>query len=406
MIRSSKHSLKFTNQEKLDEVKNFIKYYRVMVIKFCNTLWNEYISETPSMLGSKVCNQIVTNVNFDSRIRQCAAKQACSIIKAVTSKQNKRLFKLKELQKEGKCTKYLQRTIDLYKLTKPKLGKINVELDPRFIDIETGNSFDLFVQIDEIGNKRKIRIPVKHTFTSNKWNAEGKLKNSIRLNENFITLYYEVDKKYNTGTEIVGADQGKITCLSFSDGQVTKTNKHNYDLNKIIDVLSKRKKGSKGFRRSQSHRKNYVNWSLNQLNFSHIKQINFEKIKYLRKGKGCNRNMSHWTYTLIKNKLILLSEDKGFVFVETENKFMSQRCSQCGWTHKSNRKGKTFKCTNADCNYIADSDLNAASNHAVELFELPQMIWQQRINRSAGFFWFKDCYVVGDEHIVRHVKKE
>ena len=108
--------------------------------------------------------------------------------------------------------------------------------------------------------------------------------------------------------------------------------------------------------------------------------------------------MSHWSYTLIKDKFIRLSEEKGFQFIENENKFMSQRCSQCGWTHKSNRLGKTFKCQH--CEFTTDSDFNAASNHAIELFELPISVWHNHINRTNGFYWHNDSYV---EHIVPHV---
>ena len=80
------------------------------------------------------------------------------------------------------------------------------------------------------------------------------------------------------------ADQGKNTCLSLSDGQVTKTNKHGYDLNSILDLMSKRVKGSKGFKRCQEHRKNYINWSINQLNFQDIKKINLERLKDVRRA--------------------------------------------------------------------------------------------------------------------------
>lgn len=155
----------------------------------------------------------------------------------------------------------------------------------------------------------------------------------------------------------------------------------------------------KGFKRAQDHRKNYINWSLNQLNFSNIKEVGLEKIRNIRRGKKSNRYLTHWTYTLIKDKLIRLSEDKGFVLIEQENKFMSQRCSACGWTHKSNRKGKTFKCGN--CDFKGDSDLNAASNHEVELVELSPQVWQQHLNRTSGFYWA----AVSDEPIVRHVQK-
>lgn len=100
-----------------------------------------------------------------------------------------------------------------------------------------------------------------------------------------------------------------------------------------------------------------------------------------------------------------MSEDKGFVFVEQDNKFRSQRCNQCGWTHKLNREGKTFKCKNIVCGHLADSDLNAASNHEIDLITLPLSVWQSHINRTIGFYWLKDCYVVGQEHIVPDVQK-
>lgn len=116
--------------------------------------------------------------------------------------------------------------------------------------------------------------------------------------------------------------------------------------------------------------------------------------------------MSHWTYPLIKNKLIMLSEDKGFKFTEQDNWYRSQRCGQCGWTHKSNRKGKTFKCTNAVCDYIADSDLNAASNHEVELIEVPHSIKVQKLNHTVGFFWLCDKIICGQECIVPVVPRE
>jgi len=122
-------------------------------------------------------------------------------------------------------------------------------------------------------------------------------------------------------------------------------------ISKIQDILSRKKKGSCGFRRAQEHRKNYINWSLNQLDFNNVKEIRLEKIVNIRKGKRNSRKLSHWTYTLIKRKLIGLSEDKGFIFVEQDNKFRSQRCSSCGFVHKSNRLAKTFKCKSTNCGF-------------------------------------------------------
>ena len=49
--------------------------------------------------------------------------------------------------------------------------------------------------------------------------------------------------------------------------------------------MSNKKKGSNNFKKCQTHRKNYINWSINQLNLTDVKQVNIEKIKDLRKLK-------------------------------------------------------------------------------------------------------------------------
>jgi len=399
VIRSNKTTLKFANTGKINLINNFVDRYTEMVKKFVNIIWNNDKLTNHAFVDNDICKKISTNVRYDSRIRQCAAKQASAIVRGETAKRRKQLYKLAELQRQGKNTKYLQRKIDNRPLTKPKVEDINVELDSRFIDFQEGNKFDLFVRIKQIGNKEKIIIPIKYNKVINKWLKRGKLKPSIRLNKDGLTLYFDIPDSKISGKSKVGADQGVTTCLTLSDGQVTKTNKHGYDLTSINHILSRRKKASKGFRRAQRHRKNYINWSINQLNFKNINEVKLEKIESIRKGKKSSRYLSHWTYTLIKDKLVKLGEDKGFVITEQDSRFRSQRCSKCGWTHKPNRKGKTFKCTH--CGFTADSDLNAASNHAVELLKITWEVWQQRLNR-VGFFWHE---VVGDERIVRHVKK-
>jgi len=319
------------------------------------------------------------------------------------------LWKLRDLQRKGMNTEYLQRKIDCRKLTKPVVKNLNVELDSRFVDIResTGGAFDLFIQVEQIGNKKKLRLPIKHTRVSRKWLTCGKLKPSVRVNNENLVLYFEVPEAPLNGSRTLGADQGLTTTLSLSDGQVTKANKDGYDLAKITRIIARRQKGSHRFAEAVSHRKNYVNWSLNQLNFKGVKQVNFEKIHDLRRGRKASRYLSHWCYPLIKQKLVRLSEDKGFLFVEQDNRFRSQRCARCGWVHKSNRKGKTFRCTNTGCDYFADSDLNAASNHEIVLPAWNQEAWQQHLNRTSGFFWNPDVTQVaeGREPIVPDTQK-
>ena len=406
MIRSSQHSIKFTNPSKLIELSCFINYYRTLVQKFVNILWNSNpLNNNPKLLDSEICNKIYSPRECDSRIKQCAAKQACSMVNGTLEKRRKQLYKLKELQKSKLNTKYLQRKIDQISLSKPDCSRINIELDSRFIDFqETQNGhFDLFIQFSQLGSKDNVRVPIKYHKTSLNWNSKGILKKSIRLSPNNITLFYEIIKKEPCGSKTVGADQGVTTVLSLSDNQVTKPNKHGYDYPKINQILSRRKKGSKGFKRTQEHRENYINWSINQLNFKDVRKVKLEKLQNMRKGKNSGRYLSHFAYTLIEDKLIRLSETEGFEIVEQDNRFRSQRCSECGWVHGSNRLRKVFKCKN--CTYSTDADLNASYNHEIELPDV-KVIWNNKRVRKQGFYWnvngFKDC---NQEPIVPEAQK-
>lgn len=178
---------------------------------------------------------------------------------------------------------------------------------------------------------------------------------------------------------------------------------HGHDLSSIQDKLSRRKRGSKGFKRAQEHRKNYINWSINQLNFKDIKEVRLERLRNVRKGKKSSHKLSHWTYTEIKGKLARLSETEGFCLAEVPNEFRSQRCSRCGWVRKANRKGKTFTCN--ICSYTEDADLNAAFNLKLDLFTIPYWVRQQKLNRK-GFYWLPDgLYTVGHECIVRDTQE-
>jgi hypothetical protein len=52
---------------------------------------------------------------------------------------------------------------------------------------------------------------------------------------------------------------------------------------------------------------------------------------------------------------------------------------------------------------MTDNDLNAASNHEVDLIDL-QSIWQEHVNRTTG--WLENKVLIGQESIVPDTKKE
>ena len=409
MIRSTKHHFsKYLNKEKYSLLMEVIEEYRSMVQKYINIIWNDYKKRGWNMLSSDICNRILSRSSNNSRLRQAAAKQACSIVNGVFSKQNKRIYIMNKLRKEGKEFKYLQSVIDKFQPQRPSADQINPILDYRFFDIkESKNShFDLFLRLSSLGNKRTVIIPIKYHKQSRKWLSKGILKRSIAINEKYITFFYEVPDipKKKEGI-VVGADQGMSTCLTLSDTQTTKKDRDGYDLKKICESLARKKAGSKSFEKTSSHRKNHINWALNQLDFSNIKEVRLEKIKNIRKGRSNKGKLAHWTYPDIRTKLSSLSEIKGFNLVEQDNKFRSQRCSKCGWVHKLNRDRETFKCRIAICGFNTNADLNAALNHSVVLYDIPynHRVWKEHMNRTSGFYWKEnDLCELDGKPIVSH----
>jgi transposase len=114
-----------------------------------------------------------------------------------------------------------------------------------------------------------------------------------------------------------------------------------------------------------------------------IKKIRCENIKNLKKGKNCGQ-LKFWSYPLILDKLENYSLEYGVQIEKINPAYTSQRCNNCGWVRKTNRKGKLFKCTS--CNYICDADLNASINISLDL---PAISRQKRLSKIniKGFYW-------------------
>jgi len=131
------------------------------------------------------------------------------------------------------------------------------------------------------------------------------MKSGIRLTDSSIIVYFECMPNTNYGTEVIGIDIGINSCLSLSNGVQIKQCPQGHTLASINKSLSKKIKGSKGFKRKQRHRTNFINWSVNQLKLYNPKKIVVEKLHNMRRGKNSGRFLSHFTYTDIMRKLEL-----------------------------------------------------------------------------------------------------
>ena len=153
----------------------------------------------------------------------------------------------------------------------------------------------------------------------------------------------------------------------------------------IIDKVSRKKKGSNAFAKAKTHQLNFVNWSINNLSFDEVKQLNLEKVWNINYKSNTSRKMKAWQNTIIRDKVEDRCKESGVRFQQQSSTYRSQRCSNCGNVRKANRKGKIYSCKN--CGFEIDADLNASLNHAVNLPEIPYTLRKQNLNRGLGFLW-------------------
>jgi IS605 OrfB family transposase len=400
MIKSTTSTLKFSNFNKVNTLHQVIDEYRVVVSTFIDMLWD--VEDIPSKLEHEHTSQIQSWLS--ARMIQAAGKQASGIVRGTKTKQKRRLFMINKFIDEGKFrkAKKLQKIYDTTKVTKPEINHVCPELDSRFVNInleENTTSFDGWIHFSSIGNKISLNIPFNKSKHFNKMLERGKIKSGVRLSKKQITFMFDIeDSEPKEQGEILGIDIGQNNTLACSNGFISTKNNHNHDLNSITQKLCKCTKDSKGFKRASEHRKNYINWTINQLNLQNVKHVKLENIKNLRKGRKTNRRLSHWTYTDIFDKVESKCLELGVQVTRISPTYTSKRCSECGWTRRSNRKGGLFKC--GHCGYTTDADLNASKNIRANLKPIHYKK-RQSLNIRTGFFWLE----IGEEPVVPLVNK-
>jgi len=406
IVRSSKTSSKFANADKKIVVENFLDEYFDVVRTYIDILWNMNHKDITSLLPKSITSQVASTTWLSARIVQCAGKQASGIVRGTRTKQERRLYQINKFISEGKFKKArkLKAVYDKNVNSKPVLtGNPVAELDSRFvkINLENDTSFDGWIHLESIGNKISVDIPFKRTKHFNALDSVGVMKKGIRLSSKTITFNFVMPNVVNVNEKTAGIDIGVKTLLSIYDGESfysSGVDEHGYDLNAINDILSRRKKGSKGFQRAQDHRRNYINRCVKKMPWDGLKAIRIERINGLRNGTRTARKLQHFNYRDIFDRIQVVAEQRNVSVFETNPTYTSQRCSCCGWTRKRNRKGKVFKCSS--CGYAADADLNASRNIQLELPSISKATRLKQPNRL-GFFW----NVLSQEPIVPDILK-
>ena len=386
MIRSTKTTLRFARLKKREHIVAFVDEYRKAMQQFVDLMW--VLESVQTLVPKDITKKVETWLS--ARAVQCAAKQASGVVRGAKQKQKQRLFAIGKLTAEGKFkqARKLQRIYDAVVTTKPKVDNVECELDARFVkqDFANQTSFDGWVTLGSLGNKLKIELPVKKHDHFNRLLARGGvLRGGIRLSKQMVTFMFDLPEPVErTESKILGIDIGQTTALSCSDGQIVDCCPHGHTYKSICCELARKKRGSRNFAQKVIHRTNYINYTVNRLNFTGVGTVNREDIKNMRNGRRGSRSLSHWNYAELFDRLDAKLEEQGVLVCKFSPTYTSQRCSACGWVRKGNRSGKRFRCDK--CFHEQDADLNAATNLSLSLSPISTRERLLHRNRT-GFFW-------------------
>jgi transposase len=405
MIRSTKHYSQL-NRQKQQNLNDFVDEYRRVTQIILDEIWKHGYSFTDKNNNVHTFNVKTDQLRFPSyidyndfdiqtaltaRAMSSLVTQLAGAIRASTEKQRKRLYSLQKLKSEGKTKHQLRTLIRKIKQNvpqKPNVENLKPEISSKCCDWRD-NALGGHLRIKSIfRDKRTIIIPVRYHKRSRHWSSKGKRMNSFLVDKDCVNVRWSVDvpKPPKKRSKVIGVDQGLKDVLSLSDGRRTpKIDTHGHSLESITDKLTRKRKGSKAFRRAQTHRRNFIHWSINSLNTNNIDEIRMERIWNIGYRNKRSRRMSHWTNTIIRDKVQSLCEETGVQFSEQNCTYRSQRCSCCGLVRKANRKSKIYTCKS--CGFTCDADVNAAKNHETDLPEIPYTLRKAKQNRGDGFYW-------------------
>ena len=91
-----------------------------------------------------------------------------------------------------------------------------------------------------------------------------------------------------------------------------------------------------------------------------LKNLNYKSKFKRRLNKNMRRSLGNWNYRYWLSRLQQATEENRVTFRSVPSYYTSQRCSNCGFIERKNRKGEVFKCLK--CSHSENADINAAIN--------------------------------------------
>lgn len=244
---------------------------------------------------------------------------------------------------------------------KPRLRRQTATLYYHFAVIEEGaGSFNYVLKLAGSGAP-KLAIPFNSNSHLNRLLARGfSISKTVRLGRDKDQLWLDVivekpmPEKKSEG-KVLGVDSNYKGGFVFSDAR-------------LLGEKSYQK--IQGFYKREKHTHEQIKQALNaemkSFDFSNIKLIALEDLKYVKHHKRgtfsrvFNRRLSHWTYRYFMARLEQACEEHGIAVSKKLPHYTSQTCHSCHSCDKRSRAGSEFACV--WCGHRDDADLNAARN--------------------------------------------
>ena len=187
-------------------------------------------------------------------------------------------------------------------------------------------------KLEEISNSflvSKDGIEVRFKLSSIAKEAEFKF-NKVGIDQGQRKLFSEVYVNENLNNKNIDY------CYFTEENLQEQLHSYAHTYKEACDKIARRQKGSKGFKRAQSHRKNLINQAVNILtqifNFEDdVAEVRLEKIRRLGEGKKKSRKLQAFNYADLRHKLERKCIETNVKLTETSNAYRSQRCSLCGF---------------------------------------------------------------------------
>ena len=378
MTRTSKHSLKFCNKSKLEELDQMFALYESSLKTYFDLMKSGKLP-IQKFLSTKDCPECAIK---HSRFKQLVYKAASEMVRSQLAQLRERVFSrykraFKYCLKKNKFKNFTEKhfhelNINYLKRLKFDLKNVSIVLNENLFDIElceNGQEFNEFVRIFtpvfKEGKKRAktICLPVKwhkHSLKFKNWDRKKSIQLQRIDGKYFLNFIYEKENaKKKDNQKKIGIDLGYHKLIADSDGKF-----YGQDLADVYKKLARKKRGSKKYERLLAFKKNEVNRLTKKFVEEHTDtDIVCEDLKNVKHKssfyKSVNNKLQYWSYRQVIDKLESLSESKGFTLIKVDPSYTSQTCSNCGAVIKANRDGEHYHCS---CGLEIDADTNAAIN--------------------------------------------